>query len=128
VAQELLARGCAISVQGLNELANVARRKLGMDWQEVRDALAAIRTICRLIVLLDVELHGDALRIAERYGYAMSDALVLAAALRADCDVVWSEAMHDGMVIDGRLHIGNPFRPEQRPPAKIRHSSLRESG
>jgi predicted nucleic acid-binding protein len=40
----LLARGCAGGVQGLNEFVNVARRKLGMTWVEVRDALAAIRT------------------------------------------------------------------------------------
>ena len=44
--------------------------------------------------------------------YAVFDALMLAAAMRADCDVVWSEGMHDGMAINGRLRIGNPFRPE----------------
>jgi predicted nucleic acid-binding protein len=112
IAQDLLGRGCITSVQGLNEFTNVARRKLGMDWQEVREALAAIRTVCRNIVPLDVELHDDAIRIAERHGYAVFDALMLAAAERADCDVLWSEDMQDGMVIDGRLRIGNPFRPE----------------
>jgi predicted nucleic acid-binding protein len=105
----LLERGCAISVQGLNEFANVARRKLGMNWDEVRDALAAIRALCREILPLDVDLHDDALRIAERYRYAMYDALVIAAALRAGSDTLWSEDMQDGMVIDGRLRIANPF-------------------
>ena len=46
-AQELLARGCNAGVQGLNEFANVARRKLGMSCVELRDALAAIRTLRR---------------------------------------------------------------------------------
>jgi predicted nucleic acid-binding protein len=109
-AQDLLARGCAISVQGLNEFANVARRKLGMDWQEVRDALAAILTVCRLIVPLDIELHEDAVRTAERHGYSVFDALMLAAAMRAECDVLWSEDMQDEMVVDRRLRIVNPFR------------------
>ena len=40
-AQELLDRGCTISVQGLNDFANVARRKLGKSWPEIRTDLAA---------------------------------------------------------------------------------------
>jgi predicted nucleic acid-binding protein len=44
VAQVLLERGGIISVQGFNEFTSVARRKLGMTWEEVRDSLAAIRT------------------------------------------------------------------------------------
>ncbi len=109
-AQALLGRGCATSVQGLNEFANVARRKLGMTWVEVRDALAAIRTVCRTIVPMDIKMHVDALRLAERHGYTIFDALMVAAAMCADCNVLFSEAMQDGMVIDGRLRIVNPFR------------------
>jgi len=109
-AQALLQRGCIISVQGLNEFANVAKRKLGMTWAEIRDALSAIRTICRTIVPMDVETHDDAIRIAERYGYGFFDALMIASALRADCGTLWSEDMQDGLVIDRRLRIANPFR------------------
>ena len=108
-AQALLERGCLISVQGLNEFTNVARRKLGMTWREVREALAAIRTVCRTILPMDVETHVDALRIAERHGYPIFDALMIAAALHADCDTLWSEDMQNGMAIDGRLRIVNPF-------------------
>lgn len=109
-AQCLLARGCTLSVQGLNEFANVARRKLGMSWAEVRASLAAIRTLCRAILNIDIDTHSDALRIAERYGSAIFDALVIAAALRADCGILWSEDMQDGLVVDGRLRIANPFQ------------------
>jgi len=109
-AQRLLARGCSVGVQGLNELTNVARRKLGMNWAEVREALAAIRTLCEAILPIDVDTHTEALRISERYGCAIFDALVIAAALRADCGVLWSEDMQDGLVVDGRLRIANPFR------------------
>jgi predicted nucleic acid-binding protein len=108
-AQALLGRGCITSVQGLNEFTNVARRKLGMSWAEVRVALAAIRTLCRTILPMDVETHVDALRIAERHGYAIFDALMIAAALRAHCSVLYSEDMHGGMTIGGRLRIVDPF-------------------
>lgn len=70
-AQALLAGGCDISVQGLNEFANVARRKLGMDWAEVREALTTIRTLCRAILPLDLETHRDGLRVAERHQCAV---------------------------------------------------------
>ena len=109
-AQELLERGCIIGVQGLNEFTNVARRRLGMTWGEVREALAAIPTLCRTILPVDIDTHTNALRIAERYGCAISDALIVASALCANCGVLWSEDMQDGIVIDRRLRIANPFR------------------
>jgi len=107
-AQALLGRGCVTSVQALNELTNVARRKLGMSWREVREALAAIRTLCRSTLPVDIETHADALRIAERYGYTIFDALMIAAATRADCTVLYSEDMQHGMAIGG-LRIVDPF-------------------
>ena len=110
VAQGLLEHGGIISVQGLNEFTNVARRKLGMTWAEVRESLVAIRTLCSTILPIDIETHAEGLRIAEYYGYAMFDALIIASALRANCSTLWSEDMQDGIVIDGRLRIANPFR------------------
>lgn len=112
-ARTLLERGAVISVQGLNEFANVARRKLGRTWAEVRDALDSIRSVCRTVVPTDIETHADALRIAERYGYGIFDALMISSAVRADCKVLWSEDMHDGHVIDKRLRIANPFSSDE---------------
>jgi predicted nucleic acid-binding protein len=109
-AQALLERGCAISVQGLNEFANVARRKLGKSWREIRDDLAAIRAVCEIVIPIDVDMHEAALRFAERYGFAIFDALMIAAALQAGSTTLWSEDMEHGMLIDGTLRIVNPFR------------------
>ena len=109
-AQALLGRGCATSVQALNEFTNVARRKLGMTWREVHEALSAIRTVCRTILPVDIEIHADALRIAERYGYTIFDALMIAAALRARCTVLYFGG-HAGRHVDpGRLRIVDPYR------------------
>src|SRR5438093_906321 len=85
-ALKLLHARPTISVQGLNEFANVARRKLGMDWQELRDAISALRVFCPTILPIELATHDEALRIAERYGYAMFDALVIASALQANSD------------------------------------------
>jgi predicted nucleic acid-binding protein len=109
-ARTLLARGCTISVQGLNEFVNVARRKLGHSWDEVRAALAVIRDLSPIVVPIDLDTHEAALRLAERYGFAMFDALMVATASKARCTTLWSEDMQDGMLIDGKLRTANPFR------------------
>jgi predicted nucleic acid-binding protein len=111
-AQALLESGAVISVQGLNEFANVARRKLGMNWDELNRALGDIRTVCPRILPVDLDTHAEGLRIAERHGYAIFDALIIAAALQAGAATLWSEDMQHGMVIDDRLTISNPFRTE----------------
>ena len=111
-AQALLGRGCTISIQGLNEFANVARRKLGKSWREIRDDLAAIRTVCPTVVPIDLDTHEAALRLAERHRFAFFDALMVAAALQAGSTTLWSEDMQDGMLIDGELRIANPFRAD----------------
>lgn len=111
-AQALLERGCTISVQGLNEFANVARRKLGKSWQEIRRDLADIRAVCTSIVPIDVDTHEAALRLADRHGFAFFDALMIAAAERAGSETLWSEDMQDGMLIDGKLRIRSPFRAD----------------
>jgi predicted nucleic acid-binding protein len=108
VAEKLLAAGGYISVQVLNEFATVARIKLKMSWEEIGEALAAVRTLCDLPCPLTVKIHETGLAIAARYGYHLYDSLILATALDAECDTVYSEAMQDGQRIGG-LTIRNPF-------------------
>jgi predicted nucleic acid-binding protein len=108
-AEALLAGSGVISAHVLNEFVAVARRKLGMSWADVTEALDAIRILCPSPVPITIETHGAALRIAQQYGYHIYDALVAAAALEAKCDTLYTEDMQDGQVIDDRLTIKNPF-------------------
>ncbi len=98
-----------ISVQVLNEIANVARLKMRLSWIETREFLSTVRGLLRVGDLTAV-VHETGLAVAERHGLSIYDAMVVAAALHADCDTLWSEDMHDGLVIDGRLRVLNPFR------------------
>ena len=111
-ARQLLDDRPVISVQSLNEFSNVTWRKLGKDWRWLTQCLTELRGLCPSIVPITVETHDSALRVAQRYNYAMFDALIVASALEAGSDTLWSEDMHHGMVIDGRLRIANPFRTE----------------
>jgi predicted nucleic acid-binding protein len=108
IAEKLLAEGGHISVQVLNEFAAVARCKLDMSWQDIRDALAAVRILCEPATPLSVKTHEAALDIASQYGYQIYDALILAAARDAQCDILYTEDMQNGQKI-GALTIRNPF-------------------
>lgn len=109
-AEALLASGGMISVQILNEFAAVARRKLSMPWRDVRKALHAFRALCPSPLPTTVETHDAALRLAEKRGFNLYDALVVAAALEAGCTILYSEDFQDGQKIEGKLTIRNPFR------------------
>jgi predicted nucleic acid-binding protein len=109
IAESLLAAGGELSVQILNEFVAVARRKLGRSWREVGHALAILRTLFPEPVALTIDTHGAALGIAQKHRYGIYDSLVIAAALEAGCAILYSEDLHDGQTIDGRLTIRNPF-------------------
>jgi predicted nucleic acid-binding protein len=106
-AAQLLERGGTISVQVLNEFTAVAVRKFGMKISEIRELLATVRQSCE-VTPLDVTTHEQALELAERYRMSIYDALIVAAALRADCTTLWTEDLHHGQKFQ-RLTIRNPF-------------------
>ena len=108
-AEKLIGAGGTISVQVLNEITNVARRKMGMSWTETRAFLSMMRGLLP-VQPLTIDIHETGLALAERYGLSICDAMIAASALHADCDTLWSEDMQDGIVLDDRLRIVNPFR------------------
>ncbi len=110
VAGRLLLEGGTISVQVLNEVANVARRKLKLSWAEVSEALAALRLLCGTPAPLTLATHEAALALAGRYQFSLYDALIVASALETGCTTLLSEDLHDGLVVADRLTAQNPFR------------------
>ena len=107
-ARELLGDGGVTGVQVLNEFVAIARLKLGFSWEELSEALASIRALCPSVTSLTLETHDRALEIAQRYGYQIFDALVIAAALDAGSSTLYTEDMQDGQRIEA-LTIRNPF-------------------
>lgn len=111
-AEALLADGCTISVQVLNEIANVARRKVGLGWSETREFLQMVRGLTT-IEPVSVDTHDEGVRLASRYNLSVYDGMIAGAALLAGCDTLWSEDMQDGLWIDDHLQIRNPFAEGQ---------------
>lgn len=107
-AEKIVRSGGIISVQALNDIANVVRRKLSMPRPEVNEVLALIRSICPCEPLT-VEVHDRGRLVAERHGVNIYDAMIVVAALVSQCDTLYSEDMQHGLLIDGQLRIRDPF-------------------
>jgi predicted nucleic acid-binding protein len=110
-AEMLVAQGGIISVQVLNELANVARRKMRMSWRETRALLEPITEFLEVRALTG-DTHLSGLSLAERYELSVYDAMIVAAAIEADCETLWSEDLQHGLRI-GSLRVLNPFRGQE---------------
>ena len=110
-ARGALMDGGVISVQVLNEFANVLRRKFRLEWKDVAGAVADVRELFESIRPLDIETHEAAVALAEARGFSFYDSLIVASALQAGCETLLTEDLQDGRRIDG-LVIVNPFAPE----------------
>ncbi len=113
--ERLLEGDAVISVQVLNEFANVLRKKRGMPLTAISELVETLLHICD-VCDLSVRVHRAALELAARYKLGIYDANILAAAAEMGCAAVYSEDMQHGMSIkipkslgDGALSIKNPF-------------------
>ena len=98
-----------ISVQVLNEFANVAQRKYGVGWARPPRGVGDTFRTTLIVQPLTLETHRRGLAISERYRLGLYDCLLLAAAILAGCTVFHSEDLQHGRVIEGILEIRNPF-------------------
>ena len=108
LAAPLFVGSPSISTQVLSETANVASKRLGLSVSEIRKLITSLEAMCRVEVISLVTIHA-ALDIRERYTFSWYDSLIVAAALEAGCDTLYSEDMQDGQEVEGRLRIVNPF-------------------
>jgi len=110
-AEALLAEGGVIGVQVLNEFTNVARRKLRWDWPQVDAALAVITELVEPVRPLTRDIHTHALKLARSAALSFYDALIVAAAADAGCNVLLTEDLQHGRKFGG-VTVENPFLEE----------------
>lgn len=108
VAEGLLAAGGTVSVQVLNEFANVARGKLKWPWLDIETTLTLMRSRSGRVRDITVLTHEAALSLARDHGLAFYDALIVASAIEAGCDTLFTEDMQHNRKFGG-LAIVNPF-------------------
>jgi predicted nucleic acid-binding protein len=98
-----------ISNQVIQEFLNVASRKFvkPMTPTEARTYLQTVLSpLCE--VFSSIALYQQALSVQEETGYSFYDCLIIAAALEAKCEILYSEDLHPGHTVRG-LTIQNPF-------------------
>lgn len=110
VANALLRAGACISIQVLNEVGNVMRRKCRCEWHDVDEFLSLLIQLCT-VESMTLETHVRGRRLAQRYGLSLYDGQIVSAALLAGCDVLLSEDMQHGLLVENTLRIQNPFLP-----------------
>lgn len=96
------------SAQVLNEVANVLMRKYKYSQADTHDFLTKIEqnTYC---LPLTKDLTFDALNLKELHQFSWYDSLIVAAAVKTNSKFLYSEDMHNGLVI-GQTTIVNPFK------------------
>lgn len=97
-----------ISTQVLNETTNVLAKKYSIPWSDLAKLIDDFENnfTVRLASISEIR---KACGIAERYGFSFFDSLMIASALECNCDVLYSEDMQNGQIIEDKLKIVNPF-------------------
>ena len=86
-------------------------RKLLRSWEDVETALGAFRCLLDPPIPLTVAMHEKAIALARNHRFSLYDALIVAAAMQAECRLLLTKDMEEGATIDG-LTIRNPFKTE----------------
>ena len=100
---------CITSLQALNEASNTWFRKYGWDSAKIHSHLDNIELVCDEVFPIARSTINTALSLKNRYGYSYYDCVMLASALENACDIIMTEDMNNGQVINGTLTIINPF-------------------
>ena len=116
VVEQLLAQRAVISVQVLNEFANVLRKKRAIALPDLETLSTTLIDTCDVLDL-SLRTHQTALALMARYNLSVYDASIVAAAVLSDCEVLYTEDMQNGLNIklpeSGGTHslvIRNPFK------------------
>lgn len=113
IARQLLAKWrptgrMTISVQVLQELYVVLARKMGIAEE---DAESIVQQYAKLPTTInkDPALVLQGIKISRKYKISFWDALIVSAAKRGSCKVLFTEDLAHGMKIEG-VEIINPFK------------------
>ena len=110
--QTINSHALMLSPQSLNECYRVLTEKKRRQVMPLEQARAYLRVLAPwALAPLDAATTERAWAVQDAAGIGWWDALLIAAALRAECRLFVSEDMQDGAVIEG-MRITNPFKPE----------------
>jgi len=104
----LLVKNPIISSQVVSEYLNVSKRLLKISKQNLLDKCLLVFGYC-IITPVIFETLTLARELIIKYDFQMFDSIIIAAALQADCTILYSEDLQSNQLIESRLSIINPF-------------------
>ena len=97
-----------ISTQVISEYLNVMGKIFKTEKNELMQLCSSWLGKCTVqpVVLSTIKLAQYLIR---KYDFQIFDGIIIASALEANCDILYSEDMHNGLIIENSLKIVNPF-------------------
>ena len=108
IARTLLDLYPVISTQTVSEYFNVLKRKTAIPKDELVDLCVENLNDC-IIHPVNISTLKIAKHIIRCYDLQIFDSIIVASAIEANCEILYSEDMHHGLLIEKRMKIINPF-------------------
>jgi len=108
-AEKIIASSPFLNSQVLVEVGNVCKRKFGYSKYDILNIWSDLINDC-ICVNIEETTMKYAIDLIKRYDFQLFDSIVIASALETNCSILFSEDMQDGMILEGKLTIINPFK------------------
>ncbi len=108
IAKNILSDNPVIPAQVVSEYLNTIKRLLDLSKEQLLMQTAELLKDCEIIPILPSTLYLAA-SLVKKYQFQLFDAVIVAAALEAGCQTLYSEDMHHGLLVNDTLTIINPF-------------------
>ncbi|NEP58088.1 MAG: PIN domain-containing protein [Symploca sp. SIO2G7] len=110
LAKKLIREKCiTISTQVINEVCRNLLKKHKLDEQSVLNLIKSFYSKYQ-VISFNLNILEFASNIRTQYNISFWDSLIVSCALSADVDILYSEDMQDGLIIEKKLTIINPFK------------------
>ena len=97
-----------LSSQVVNEvMSNILRKKLGTE-PFVRQLIEELYADYPVLEILREDIRTASV-LRESYRFSYWDSLIVATALRSHSEILYSEDMQHGLIVQERLEVRNPF-------------------
>jgi len=97
-----------VSTQVIREFSNTLFNKTDFGSEQVKDIIGEITSVAE-VVCEEIVMISGAIDLREKYKYSFYDSLIISAALSSNCEILLSEDMQNGQLIEDKLQIVNPF-------------------
>lgn len=109
IANQLVrATGFIVSTQVINEVCRNLRRKAAFSKNQIVGVINAFYSRCS-VIQFDKNILLNAVGIRKQYPISFWDSLIVTSALMSEAELLYSEDMQNGLLINKTLVIVNPF-------------------